>query len=95
MSAGFTPADWPTLDRIIWRESRCQPDASNIDADDDSHGLMQLNLKAHQKWIGPIVQWNYALLYNGELNLFLARILADKAEAAYGCKWQPWGFGCD
>lgn len=90
LKAGFTPDDWSTLSRLLWRESRCIETALAIDDDDYSLGLTQVNLLAHKNWVGPIVQWNFDLLYNGELNLFVARILADRAEDAYGCKWQPW-----
>lgn len=39
MAAGFSDAQWPTVDRIMWRESNCQPGAYNRSG---ASGLMQI-----------------------------------------------------
>lgn len=39
MWAGFSEADWPTVSRIMYRESRCQPGARNASG---ASGLMQI-----------------------------------------------------
>ena len=48
MEVGWPEAEWPTLDRVLWRESRCLPSAHN--ETDPRHGsqwgsvsLLQLN----------------------------------------------------
>ena len=94
MQAGWSPNDWSKLDKIIWRESRCQPDVYNGRGRDNSYGLMQLNMKAHRKWVGPLVDWDFTRLYDPLTNLTIARELYNKAEAHYGCGWKPWSMRC-
>lgn len=53
MDAGWTWNDWPTLSRIMWRESRCLPDAYNGRGRDRSYGLVQLNTRGGL-WDQPI-----------------------------------------
>lgn len=44
LEAGFDPAELPTVDRLLWRESRCNPDSFNRDdPNGGSRGLMQVN----------------------------------------------------
>jgi len=38
-AAGFTEAQWPTVARVMWRESRCRPTAHNRSG---AAGLMQI-----------------------------------------------------
>lgn len=90
LAAGWTEAEWPRLDYIIWRESRCNPRVRNTRGRDDSYGLMQLNMRAHRSWVGPIVNWNYNALYDPYTNLQVARTLYTKAARMFGCGWHPW-----
>ena len=39
LEAGWPPAEMPTLDRVMWCESRCRPDATNPSG---ARGLMQV-----------------------------------------------------
>jgi hypothetical protein len=39
IASGFDPAVWPRIDRIMWRESRCQPRVRNRSG---ASGLMQI-----------------------------------------------------
>src|SRR5215212_7114900 len=39
IEAGFTDAEWDTVDRLMWAESRCDPDARNSSG---ASGLMQV-----------------------------------------------------
>jgi len=39
LDAGFTPEQWPTVDRLMWCESKCQPAAYNRSG---ASGLMQV-----------------------------------------------------
>jgi hypothetical protein len=90
LNAGWSPAQWERLSLIIWRESRCQPTAYNGRGRDDSYGLMQLNMRAHRSWVGPLVGWDFTKLYQPETNLRVARQLYDRARRMFGCGWQPW-----
>lgn len=90
MSAGWTHTDWSKLDRVIWRESRCDNTVYNGRGRDNSYGLMQLNMLAHRGWVGPLVGWDFNRLYDPVTNFTIARELYNKARSAYGCGWQPW-----
>ena len=90
LRAGWSESQWSRLDLIMWRESRCQPTAYNGRGRDDSYGLLQLNMRAHRSWVGPLVNWDYTRLYEPETNLRIARQLFDRARRMFGCGWQPW-----
>lgn len=92
LSAGWAPAEWAKLDRIMYRESRCQPTAynGNRNTRDDSYGLVQLNMLAHKNWVGPILEWDFNRLFDPQTNLYVARVLYSK------CGFGPWikPYGC-
>ena len=90
LEAGWTEDQWPRLDQIIWRESRCKPEVHNKRGRDDSYGLMQLNMKAHKSWVGPMVNEDYTQLFDPVTNLTVAKALFDKAGKMFKCGWQPW-----
>lgn len=90
INAGWSSSHWEKLDYIMWRESRCIPNVHNTVARDNSYGLLQLNMKAHKSWVGPLVQWNFNALFDAETNLRIGKVLYDKAKAVYGCGLQPW-----
>lgn len=44
LSLGWPESEWPTLNKVMWRESRCQPTALNgRDPNGGSSGLLQIN----------------------------------------------------
>ncbi len=100
MRAGWTWNDWPTLARIVWRESRCLPDAYNGRGRDRSYGLLQINTRG-ALWDRPIA-WGYPSLkdlcgltareelLDGFTNLRCGRLLFEVHEAVYGNGWKPW-----
>lgn len=96
LQAGWSASDWDKIDYIMYRESRCNPNVQTDISDgyifrnDDSWGLMQINLKAHRSWVGPIVGWNFNLLYDPVVNLSVARKMYFQAVDYYGCGWRPW-----
>lgn len=90
MRAGWAASQWSKLDFIMWRESRCKPTAYNGRGRDDSYGLLQINMKAHRSWVGPLVGWDFTRLYQPETNLRVARELYDRARKMFGCGFQPW-----
>ena len=90
LAAGWPASDWERLDYIMWRESRCTPTAHTVARRDNSYGLVQLNMLAHRKWVGPLVDWDFDRLYDPLTNLTIARTMYDMAQQTYGCGWQPW-----
>jgi hypothetical protein len=85
-AAGWQDAEWATLDRVMWRESRCQPGAHNPHGRDNSFGLTQLNMRAHAGWVGPIVDWDFNRLFDPATNLRVARVLFERVHGS----WSPW-----
>lgn len=53
MRAGWTWNEWPTLARIMWRESRCDASQTNLRGRDRSYGLLQINTRG-RLWTWPI-----------------------------------------
>lgn len=94
MAAGWTPAQWPRIDYIMYRESRCQPGVHNGKGRDNSYGLMQLNMKALKSWVGPLVGWDFTRLFDPYTNLSVARNLYGRAQKMFGCGWHPWRMRC-
>lgn len=81
---------WPedAIDRlsyIMWRESRCEPTAHNPRPPDDSYCLIQLNMRAHKSWVGPIVDWDFNRLFDPTVCLTVGLELWHKAGG-----WGPW-----
>lgn len=76
-----------TLDWIMWRESRCQPDAVG----DGSYGLTQLQWSVHSRWIRA-QGFSRDDLLNPAVNLALAKQLFDMLEddPAYICGFSAW-----
>ena len=90
LRAGWPAEDWERLACIIYRESRGQPDAHNPRYPDDSYGLVQLNMRAHRNWVGPLVEWDFTRLFDGYTNLLHGRALYDLAVSYWGTGWSPW-----
>jgi len=88
--AGWPEDEWPRLACIIHRESRGDPYAHNPRYPDDSYGLIQLNMRAHRKWVGPLVGWDFTHLFDGYTNLLHGRTLFDMAVGYHDDGWRPW-----
>ena len=82
------PAILKTLDRIMWRESRCTADADS----GPDHGLMQIN-KIHSKWIDEL-GWTFEDMKDPTANLRFAWLLYSGREANGQCGWTPWSIKC-
>lgn len=79
ISVGFTEEDWLTLSAIIYRESRCQPDAWN----GHDAGLTQIN-QIHQQWVEES-GWKFPDdLFNPENSLRFTLMLKNSSG------WRPW-----
>ena len=79
LSVGWPEDELPTLDKVMWRESRCTPDAYS----NGNHGLTQLN-NIHRVWIEEL-GWTFPDdLYDPAKNLRFAYLLwADDG-------WKHW-----
>jgi len=90
-------AGWPadrqileTLMSIIWRESRCQPDAWN----GHDAGLTQIN-QIHTAWIAELGMGDHPeAMFDPARNLAFAWKLYSSREAAGKCGWKPWSITC-
>lgn len=98
LQTGWESQEILQLTKIMYRESRCDPLACGIpDRPDLRHcrdwGLMQVN---DHSWKTTIRSMGLEMedMWDPWWNLFFARLLFDKAEAAYGCGWQPWNIPC-
>lgn len=81
ISVGWPEEEWEFLREVIWRESRCQPDAWNgWDA-----GLTQIN-QIHTEWLAQM-GWNHPEdMFDAEKNLTFAYRLWETSG------WRPWRF---
>jgi hypothetical protein len=82
------PAILKTLDRIMWRESRCTPLADS----GPDHGLMQIN-QIHTKWLNDL-GWTFEDMKDPTANLRFAWLLYSGREANNQCGWTPWSIKC-
>jgi hypothetical protein len=86
MSVGWQPDEWANLSRIMFRESRCQPDAcskstSGLKCRDA--GLLQVN-QIHTKFLNDLGYDFPDSMLDPTLNLAFARRLYE------GSGWKPW-----
>lgn len=81
LAAGWPQAEWPRLQEVIWRESRCQPDSWNgADA-----GLVQIN-QVHKTWLADF-GWSHPNdMFDPYKNLHFAFRLWETSG------WKPWRF---
>ena len=98
-AAGWEVEQNERIGYIMWRESRCQPDAHNpTDPHSGSYGLMQIN----GYWCRPsryfpegwlqthnIVE-TCTDLYNPYTNLTAAKAIYDYGVERGNCPWGPW-----
>ena len=82
------PVILKTLDRIMWRESRCTPLADS----GPDHGLMQIN-QIHTKWLNDL-GWTFEDMKDPTANLRFAWLLYSGREANGQCGWTPWSIKC-
>jgi hypothetical protein len=98
LNAGWPSHDLPRLLRIMYRESRCLPDACSVPDRPDQRkcrdwGLMQINdysWKRHVREQG----FNMKDMHDPLANLIFARWLFELSETTNGCGWQPWSGSC-
>jgi hypothetical protein len=81
MSAGWPADEWPTISKVMWRESRCLVDAWN----GHDAGLMQIN-QIHKPRLRYLGMSHPDTMFNPYWNLVFARDLWERAG------WEPWTF---
>ena len=82
------PVVLKTLDRVMWRESRCTPDADS----GPDHGLMQIN-QIHSDYIDQL-GWTHEGMKDATANLRFAYLLWSGREEDGQCGWTPWAIKC-
>lgn len=81
IKVGWPEEEWPRLQQVMWRESRCTTEAWNgADA-----GLTQIN-QIHSQWLSDM-GWSHPNdMFNPEYNLTFALRLWETSG------WKPWRF---
>lgn len=104
VEVGWTLDLLPTLDYVMWRESRCDPTQHNttLNADGSTDvGLTQINdrswclgtrwyPKGYLQTIGALPTVGCEQLFDPHLNLVSAKAIYDYALEHNGNGWQPW-----
>lgn len=94
---GFARSDWPKLDAIMYRESRCRPEAKGVNKLADGTvwstdmGLTQIN---NYSWITYLRSLGIAKqstdLLQPRVNLLAAKALYDYSKARGFSPWHQW-----
>ena len=86
LEVGWTEDQLPTLDRVMWNETRCIPDLISSTND---FGLVQIN---RHVWKETVEQhgWTMNDLLEPQNGLAMGLIVYEAAEAMGWCGWQPW-----
>lgn len=83
LDAGWSPEQWPEVDHIMWRESRCIPTATHRNANGTvDRGLLQIN-SIHTGWLAAD-GITPAMLLDPFYGLRAARLLYERDG------WAPW-----
>lgn len=104
IEAGWTPDLLPTLDYVMWRESRCLPDQHNTTLNKDGSsdmGLTQVNDRSWclgTRWypngylqtIGVLNYVGCNELFDPYTNLKAAKAIYDYSLRENDAGWQPW-----
>ena len=104
IDAGWTPDLLPTLDYVMWRESRCLPDQHNTTLNKDGSsdmGLTQVNDRSWcfgTRWypngylqtVGVLNYVGCNELFDPYTNLKAAKAIYDYSLRENDAGWQPW-----
>lgn len=85
--AGWDVDDLPTLDRVLYNESRC---ISGLESSTGDVGLAQLNVATWAHLWEADGHTTDDVATNPVLNLYYARRVADEAAAIGWCEFEPW-----
>ena len=94
IAAGWNADDLDRLLPIMWRESRCQPDAVRRNARGAAVdvGLLQIN-QIHRPELAKR-GFSHNDMTDPDANLWFARVLFDWHEDRGQCGWKPWRGRC-
>lgn len=86
VEVGWAEEQLPTVDRIMWNETRCQADAVSPTRD---YGLMQINRSV---WESTAAEhgWTMEDLLIPANGLAMGLVVYNAAEAMGWCGFQPW-----
>lgn len=99
LTVGWAAEHLNRLDKVLWRESRCQPTAHNAtDPNGGSHGVSQVNgfwcrpnRYSPTGWLqAQGVLERCADLYKPATNLMAALAIFQYSLDRNGCGWSPW-----
>ena len=96
LAIAFPRDQWANADRVMWAESRCQPDAHRTVSGrvgSGDHGLFQINM-VH---LPMLAEYGITAhdLFTPAMNVIAAWIIYEQADGWYGCGWQPWYMSID
>ena len=82
------PSVLEKLGQVMFRESRCQPDAISKSGD---YGVTQINRTSHKVWVEELFAMPFEeSMLDPTLNLRFAFLLWSSREEQGQCGWQPW-----
>jgi hypothetical protein len=90
VSMGWPEELLPTLDRVMWNESRCQSSALNGSIEHGDIGLTQISMIYHSDRAAAL-GYTHAELFYPAVNLMIAyQIYLDALATSPNCGWWPW-----
>jgi hypothetical protein len=90
VSMGWPEELLPTLDRVMWNESRCQSSALNGSIERGDIGLTQISMIYHSDRAAAL-GYTHAELFYPAVNLMIAyQIYLDALKTSPNCGWWPW-----
>ena len=90
VSMGWPEELLPTLDRVMWNESRCQSSALNGSIERGDIGLTQISMIYHSDRAAAL-GYTHAELFYPAVNLMIAyQIYLDALATSPNCGWWPW-----
>lgn len=103
IQAGWPESQWPTLSKVMYRESRCNTTSFNrSDPNGGSRGLIQINGYWCRKsrwsangWLQDrFILQNCDDLFDPLTNLKAGWAMWQYSQTANGCGWRPWATRC-
>lgn len=103
LQAGWPASQWPTLSKVMYRESRCNTTSFNrSDPNGGSRGLIQINgywCKKSRWSANGWLQDRFILntcddLFNPLTNLQAGWAMWQYSQDRNGCGWRPWATRC-
>lgn len=87
LEVGWTEEQLPTLDLVMWNESRCQADAHNKRSGD--YGLVQVN-RGFWELVAAEHGWTMTDMFDPRIGLAMGLIVYNAGVDAGWCGWSAW-----